>query len=80
MIQIYNDREGTRNYLVPQRLIDVAVEIFGGAQREAIFRLARSLITDHFATCERIAANNSHEEAVAFARACLQKSALAGRH
>lgn len=75
-----NDRTGRRTYQLPQALADVAKDLFPDLdQCGAVFRLARCLSWHDAHTCEKIALNNSHAEAVSFARERLEKSALATR-
>lgn len=69
MIKIYTSCDGERHFVVPQALVDVAVELFGADPNSAIFSLARGLTADNLATCERIALAGEHAQAVAFARA-----------
>ncbi|MDZ4254840.1 MAG: hypothetical protein U1A72_19895 [Sulfuritalea sp.] len=75
-----NDRTGRRTHWLPQALGDVAKDLFPNLdQCGAVFRLARCLSWHDAHTLENIAVNNSHTEAVSFARERLQKSALATR-
>ncbi len=72
MIVASTDATGRRTFTLPQALADVAVELFAGLdQTGAVFRLAKSLSWADCHTVERIAANNSHAEAVKYARARL---------
>jgi hypothetical protein len=57
-----------RHYHVPAALIEVAVAIFDGAPRDALFSLVRLMTADDLHTTENIAQNRSTEEAIAFAR------------
>lgn len=80
MIAADTDNNGVRTYRLPQALADVAVALFPSIdQCRAVFRLARSLTWHDVHTVERIALNNSHDEAVQFARESIKKSALAPR-
>jgi hypothetical protein len=70
MIVIRTDESGRRTYSVPHQLAEVAQEIFPGSRVDAIFLLARRLVANDLATCERIAERDK-DEAVSFARAHL---------
>jgi hypothetical protein len=81
MIAADTDSQGTRTYRVPRGLADVAVDLFSDmSQRDAVFHLARVMSWHDCHTLECIALNRSHADAVEFARARIEKSALAIRH
>lgn len=63
MIVIRTDASGERIFSVPPRLAEVAQQIFPGAPADAIFQLARQLVCDDLATCERLAERDPQEAA-----------------
>ena len=80
MIYADTNATGVRTYKLPRALADVAVELFPAMdQRDAVFRLARVLSWHDVHTVECIALNRSHADAVEFARARIEKSALTTR-
>jgi hypothetical protein len=67
MIETIGDR---RVYRVPQALHAVAAKLFpADVNAGPIFSLARRLSADDLHTCEQIATNTGHEQALDFARA-----------
>jgi hypothetical protein len=80
MIYVDTDGAGVRTYRLPQALADVAVELFPDMEQcAAVFRLAKSLSWHDAHTVERIALNSTQADAVKFAQARIEKSALATR-
>lgn len=80
MIYADTNGAGVRTYQLPQALADVAVELFSDmSQRDAVFHLAMVMSWHDVHTVECIALNCSHADAVKFARARIEKSALATR-
>ena len=80
MIAAATDSQGTRTYQLPRALADVAVDLFSDmSQRDAVFLLARVMSWHDVHTVECIALNCSHADAVEFARARIEKSALTTR-